>query len=63
MEKVLNCKTLMCAYPGCSATSAETKIIKACSEMTQEILLHFVQTVVLNLNMALHLADIALMPP
>ena len=27
----------MCAYPGCNATSAEAKIIKTCSEMTQEI--------------------------
>ena len=34
---VLNCETLTCAYPGCNATLAETKIIKACSEMTQEI--------------------------
>ena len=34
---VLNFETLKCAYPGCNATSAETKIIKACSEMTQEI--------------------------
>ena len=34
---MLNCETLMCAYPGCNATSAEAKIFKACSEMTQEI--------------------------